>query len=134
MGERNGREKGGGTKTGGDGPKWGGPGVPPWNPPPPWLIPPEWPPRLLWTRTKKTSWSANAAAFTAGWDSDATEANGPKRRVTTPSGKMAETDAPAESPNAAVDAPPQRGWLPVLRTVTATGKKASSTPIAGLFQ
>jgi len=47
---------------------------------------------------------------------------------------MAETDAPAESPKAAVDTPPQRGWLPVLRTVTATGKKASSKPLAGLLQ
>src|SRR5262249_31498146 len=97
-------------------------------------IPPKWPPRLPCTRTKKTAWSANAAAFTAGWGIGAPEANGPKRRVTTPSGKMAETETPAESPKVAVDTPPQRGWLQVLRTVTATGKKASSKPIAGLFQ
>src|SRR5262249_57031537 len=85
-------------------------------------------------RTKKTSWSVNAAAFTVGRDGGGAEASGPKSRVTTFSGKMAETEVPAESPNVAVGTPPQRGWLPPLRTVTATGKKTSSKPLAGLPQ
>src|SRR5205823_2289421 len=60
--------------------------------------------------------------------------SGPKSRDTTFSGKIAETEVPAESPNVAVGTPPQRGWLPPLRTVTATGKKTSSKPLAGLLQ
>src|SRR5215510_4488812 len=95
---------------------------------------PEYSPWLSWTRIRNASWSESVLDPTVGRDVGPREASGPKSRVTTPSGRVADTEAPEESPNTAVGAPPQRVRSPELRTVTAIGKKASSNPESCLSQ
>jgi hypothetical protein len=73
---------------------------------------------------------AAVISFFAGRNRGAKEARGPISCVTTPSGKIAEEDVPAESLNIAVVTPPQSAFVPLLRTVTASGRKASSTRLA----